>query len=139
MAATQQGMQYRRRSREIALQVLYSIAEGNTSYVDTFELFAHEPAAVQEYALRLVKGVQKYQDQILADLGKCVQHWSLDRIAVVERVVLSIAIYEMKYERPPVQTGAAVNEAVELAKEFSGAESGNFVNGVLHAVGGMAE
>ncbi len=135
MAVTQ-GVQYRRRSREIALQVLYSLAEGNTSYADTFGLFSHETPLIQEYALRLIRGVQAHQDEITAELGAHVEHWGIDRIAVVDRVIMSIAVYEMKHGRPPIQAAIVVNEAVELAKEFGGQESGSFVNGVLRTIGG---
>ncbi len=67
--ATTQGVQNRRRSREIALQVLYSLAQGNASYDQTFEMYAHEPPLVLAYALKLIQGVQAHQDAILAEVG----------------------------------------------------------------------
>ena len=134
--ATSQGVQNRRRSREIALQVLYSLAQGNVSVDQTFDMYAHEAPLVQAYALTLIQGVQAHEDAILAEVGTHTEHWGIDRIAVVDRVILLIAVFEMKYGKPPIKTAIAANEAVELAKEFGGAESGSFVNGVLRGVGG---
>ncbi len=134
--ATTQGVQNRHRSREIALQVLYSVAQGNASYVDTFGMYIHEPPLVQAYALKLIQGVQAHQEAILAEIGAHVEHWGIDRVAVVDRVILSIALFEIKYGEPSLKTAIAANEAVELAKEYGGLESGNFVNGVLRGIGG---
>ncbi|MCE5193752.1 MAG: transcription antitermination factor NusB [Candidatus Cryosericum sp.] len=135
MAAVQ-ASQHRHRSREIALQVLYSLAQGNRSVDQTFELYRHEPAPVQAYALKLVHGVQAHEGDILAEVAQHTEHWGIERVAVVDRVILSIAVFEMKYGKPPLKTAIAANEAVELAKEFGGAESGSFVNGVLRGIGG---
>jgi N utilization substance protein B len=134
--ATTQGVQNRHRSREIALQVLYSVAQGNASYVDTFSMYIHEPPLVQAYALKLIQGVQTHQEAILAEIGAHVEHWGIDRVAVVDRVILSIALFEIKYGAPSLKTAIAANEAVELAKEYGGLESGSFVNGVLRGIGG---
>jgi len=136
---TTQGVQNRRRSREIALQVLYSLAQGNSSYDQTFETYSHEPPLVLAYALKLIQGVEAHQDAILAEVGAHSANWGIDRVAVVDRVILSIAVFEMKYARPPIKTAIAANEAVELAKEFGGSESGSFVNGVLRGIGGAGD
>lgn len=138
MAAVQTS-QNRHRSREIALQVLYSLAQGNTSVEQTFELYLHEPAPVQTYALKLIHGVQANESEILAEVGRHTEHWGIERVAVVDRIILSIAVFEMKYGRPPLKTAIVANEAVELAKEFGGAESGSFVNGVLRGIGGAGD
>ena len=137
--ATTHGVQNRRRSREIALQVLYSLAQGNSSYDQTFDTYSHEAPLVLAYALKLIQGVQLHQDVILAEVGAHSEHWDIDRVAVVDRVILSIAVFEIKYGKPPIKTAIAANEAVELAKEFGGAESGRFVNGVLRGIGGAGD
>ena len=126
----------RRRSREIALAVLYSAAQGNQSPEETFAMYQHEPASIQAYALKLIDGVRKHQDAITDEVRAHTQHWDIERIAAVDRVLLSIAVYEMKYAKPPVKPAIAANEAVELAKEYGGSESGSFVNGVLRGIGG---
>jgi len=137
--ATAQTAQNRHRSREIALQVLYSLAQGNVSVDQTFDLYRHEPALVQAYALKLIRGVQAHEEAILAEVAQHTEHWGIERVAVVDRVILSIAVFEMKYGRPPLKTAIAANEAVELAKQFGGAESGSFVNGVLRGIGGTGD
>jgi N utilization substance protein B len=137
--ATTHGVQNRRRSREIALQVLYSLAQGNSSCDQTFDMYSHEAPLVLAYALKLIQGVQLHQDAILAEVGAHSEHWGIDRVAVVDRVILSIAVFEIKYGKPPIKTAIAANEAVELAKEFGGAESGSFVNGVLRGIGGAGD
>jgi N utilization substance protein B len=137
--ATAQTAQNRHRSREIALQVLYSLAQGNVSVDQTFDLYRHEPALVQAYALKLIRGVQAHEEAILAEVAQHTEHWGIERVAVVDRVILSIAVFEMKYGRPPLKTAIAANEAVELAKQFGGAESGSFVNGVLRGIGGTED
>lgn len=137
--ATTQGSQNRRRSREIALQVLYSLAQGNTSYAETFDMYVHEPPLVLAYALKLIQGVQAHQEAILAEIAAHTEHWGIERVAVVDRVILSIAVFEMQYHKPPLKTAIAANEAVELAKEFGGQESGSFVNGVLRGIGGTED
>ena len=137
--ATAQTAQNRHRSREIALQVLYSLAQGNVSVDQTFDLYRHEPALVQAYALKLIRGVQAHEEAILAEVAQHTEHWGIERVAVVDRVILSIAVFEMKYGRPPLKTAIAANEAVELAKQFGGAESGSFDNGVLLGIGGTED
>ena len=66
-------------------------------------------------------------DQLIAQYAK---EWSLDRMANVDRNILRLAAYEILYE-PDVPNSVAVDEAVELAKKYSTAESGKFVNGIL--------
>lgn len=121
------------------MQVLYSLAQGNVSVDQTFDLYRHEPALVQAYALKLIRGVQAHEEAILAEVAQHTEHWGIERVAVVDRVILSIAVFEMKYGRPPLKTAIAANEAVELAKQFGGAESGSFVNGVLRGIGGTGD
>lgn len=102
-------------------------------FVDLDDLDAKGPGKADEvrnYASKLAAGTKEH----LAELDKCIadlaEGWPLDRQPAVDRNILRISIYEIKYEDsvPPV---VAVDEAVELAKKFSTAESGRFVNGVL--------
>jgi N utilization substance protein B len=82
------------------------------------------------YARALVNGVKLNLADLDGEITKLAHGWPLDRQPVVDRNILRIAFYEIKYvdSVPPV---VAVDEAVELAKKFSTAESGKFVNGVL--------
>jgi len=150
----------RRRSREIALQILHQIDVGGApageSDVDLmvaryFEHLASKsgPAADEEdedaggdpakidrpLVEQLVRGVCAHRVELDDLLAKLSQNWRLERMAIVERNVIRIALYELKYcENVPVNV--VLNEAVELAKRYGTAEGAAFANGMLdRAVG----
>lgn len=85
---------------------------------------------VQDFALQLIRGVLDHRDELDAKIKQYVQNWELNRMAVVNRNILRMAIFEMLYRHdiPPVVT---IDEAVEIAKKFSTNDSGAFVNGIL--------
>jgi len=157
-------MGQRRRSREVALQVLYQLdmtgvspEEGISLYYDHFALNKEaDPETGEEYTLPppdgslkpwsqetlraarpfaelLVQGVCLHRDEIDGWIGSASENWRLDRMSVVDRNILRIAIYEMSYceDIPPK---VSINEAIDLAKRFSGQDSGPFINGVLDQV-----
>jgi len=89
------------------------------------------PLEVDELVVLLVTGVADHQSQIDDHLtGALDVSWSLGRLAVLDRIVMRLGTFELEH-RPDVPTGAVINEAVDLAKHFSGPEAGRFVNGVL--------
>lgn len=90
------------------------------------------PAAV-DLAGQLVRGVLANRERLDALISSTSEHWRLDQMAKVERIILRIAIYEIALQRE-VPEKAAINEAIELAKTFSGDEAGRFVNGILGRV-----
>ena len=92
---------------------------------------------VAAFAGQLVRGVLDNQDRLDAILGEASEHWKLDQMAKVDRIILRIAIYEIAIDRH-VPTKAAINESIELAKTFSGEEAGRFVNGILGRVAATA-
>jgi transcription antitermination protein NusB len=94
-----------------------------------------EEAAVRVFADPLIRGVVAQRDDLDQQIRKHVRNWELHRIAVVDRNVLRLAIYEMLHrdDIPPV---VSINEAVEIAKRFSTEESGKFVNGILDKIRG---
>ncbi len=84
---------------------------------------------LREFTEALVRGTLGALPEIDAAIAPYCEHWSLDRVGVIERCVLRLGFYEMdRFGTPPA---VAINEAVELAKRFSNAESGAFVNGIL--------
>ena len=89
--------------------------------------------ANREFAESLVRGALEHQTDIDRMLEKLTTDWALDRQAAVDRNILRLTAYEVLYclETP---VAAVINEAVELAKKYSTAESGRFVNGVLGAL-----
>ena len=92
-----------------------------------------EEVATRVFADRIIRGVLEHREEIDLEIQKYSQHWELHRIATVDRNVLRMAIYEMRYREdiPPV---VSINEAVDIAKKFSTADSGKFVNGILDKV-----
>jgi N utilization substance protein B len=93
------------------------------------------PAATRLFAENLVKGVLDHRDALDEQIKKYAQNWDLHRMAVVDRNVLRLAIYEMLHREdiPPI---VSINEAVDIAKRFSTEESGKFVNGILDKIKG---
>jgi len=121
----------RRDARERAVTLLYEAemkSVAGTEIVDELTL-APDPMA-SELVVGVTDKATLLDEHISASLDKS---WSLHRLAVLDRIVLRIATYELMF-RPKVPTGAAINEAVEMAKRFSGPEAGKFVNGVLSAI-----
>ena len=88
---------------------------------------------VRAFADPLITGVLDNRERIDEEIGKHAANWTLDRIAVVDRNILRLAIYEMLFrdDIPPV---VSINEAVDIAKRFSTDDSGKFVNGILDKV-----
>ncbi len=84
---------------------------------------------LREFTETLVRGVLGHLAQIDDALQPLCEHWSLDRIGVIERCVLRLGVYEIGTLKTPAPV--AINEAVEVAKRFSNAEAGAFVNGIL--------
>jgi N utilization substance protein B len=94
-----------------------------------------EESAARIFAEPLIRGTLEHRDEIDALIGKSAQNWSLKRMAVVDRNVLRLAVYEMLHREdiPPI---VSINEAVDIAKKFSTEDSGKFVNGILDKIKG---
>jgi N utilization substance protein B len=121
----------RRASRKAALAALY--AADLRSDVGALDCLADVVALGQPadaYSRDLVAGVSARQEELDAAIGAAAEHWSIERMPPVDRAVLRMSLYELRY-LPEVPEGASINEAVELAKCFSTTDSGRFVNGVL--------
>jgi len=89
----------------------------------------------EKFVWDLVNGVTKHFAEINQIIEKCAPEWPLPQIAIVDRNVLRIGIYELLYaNREEVPPKVAINEAIELAKNFGGENSGKFVNGVLGTI-----
>jgi transcription antitermination protein NusB len=117
----------RRAARERALELAYECEQRG---LDASELLAELPVAPDEYARRLVTGVDTHRDEIDALIRKYSEHWALERMPVVDRALLRLGTYELGWI-PETPAAVAITEAVELAKEFSTKDSGRFVNGLL--------
>lgn len=123
----------RRRARESALALLYSgdIIESSADRLVEEGLYPADDINLSNYAESLVKGVCAHREEIDSRLMSTSENWALDRMPVVDRAILRLAVYEMLYV-DEVPVSVAINEAVELAKAYGGEdESSRFVNGVL--------
>jgi N utilization substance protein B len=126
-----------RRAREAALQILYAWEIGQAEPLAAIETFfqEHEPEAaevVRKSAARLVLGTVGDLDAIDQVIGAHSTHWRVERLAVLDRLILRLAIWELRHARdmPPA---VVINEAIELARRFSTDDAARFVNGVLDA------
>ncbi len=130
----------RHQARELALKVLFQLEGTGDEVDDVLSYHASENAAGEEianFARQLVEGVIANQVKLDSILSEASEHWKLDQMAKVDRIILRIAVYEIAIDRR-VPTKAAINESIELAKTFSGDEAGRFVNGILGKVAATA-
>ncbi len=129
-------MASRRKSRELALQMLFQWEVGQHTpgkVVATF-LPAHKANdEVKDFARQLFEGTVAEIDRIDPLVRRHAENWKLERMAAVDRNVLRLAIYEMLHH-PETPPAVVINEALELARRFSTPDSVEFANGVLDAV-----
>lgn len=124
------GVGSRREARERALSLLY---EAEAKDCDARQVLASLPLEPDPFAAEVVRGVA--EDREVADeiIRRYSRGWSLERMPVVDRNLLRMAIFELS-RRPDVPTGAILSEAVDLAKRYSTEDSGRFVNGMLASI-----
>lgn len=120
----------RREARETALGILY---EADVREESVAAALANQVLEPPPYAAVLLRGLAEHLDDVDTLLRRYARDWALERMPVIDRNVLRVAVYELAH-RPDVPTGAVLSEAVELASRYSTAESGRFVNGVLAKV-----
>jgi N utilization substance protein B len=130
-------MTRRSRGREVALQVLYQIEQNPGMAVGEVRQFIDrrllaDPKLV-EFTLDLIAGVRQHQPRIDEMIKEVAENWRLDRMAAIDRNILRLGAYEMLF-RGEVPAKVAINEALELAKRYSTAQSSRFVNGILDRV-----
>jgi N utilization substance protein B len=130
----------RHQARELALKVLFQLEGTGDDPQEVLAYHASEGGSsedVARFAGQLVEGVIANREKLDAILSETSEHWKLDQMAKVDRIILRIAVYEIAIDRR-VPTKAAINESIELAKTFSGEEAGRFVNGILGRVAATA-
>ena len=127
----------RRKSRELALQLLYQLdlqdASSAEPYLDEFWTRHPVDGEVRGFVELLVRGTKQHQQKIDEVIVQFAENWDLDRMAVVDRNILREGVFELMWlmEIPPK---VAINEALEVAKKFSTRESSRFINGLLDRV-----
>ncbi len=133
-------MAARHRSRQRALQVLYQwdmtkqpVDQVISSFYETLYSEEEKPAPGRdEFMEELVTGTSQMATAIDDRIVAKSENWKIDRMPVVDRNILRLAIYEMSRQETPA--AVVIDEALELARQFSGEESVGFVNGILDAV-----
>ncbi len=124
-------MKHRARGR--ALEFLFGLEFTEYDWKNEIEAFWNTfetKAGVAEYAERLISGVSNHRNELDAAIAGALQNWSWERVDRVERNILRIALYEMTHEED-VPAKVAINEAIEITKNYGSSESTRFVNGVL--------
>lgn len=119
-------------ARRCALQVLYqSELLDKPADIVVEEGLVPEDAGMGDYARMLIFGVASHSAELDRTISMCSRNWAIDRMPVVDRCLLRLAVFELKYVED-VPVSVSINEAVELAKEFGGEDdSHRFVNGIL--------
>jgi N utilization substance protein B len=130
----------RHRAREAAVQMLYQWEVGKVSIVEVGQTFWTGPAAsdpvaeeLRVFATKLATGVAGTVADVDPMIAEAAQNWRLERMNVLDRLILRLAVYEFLHE-PDTPAKVIINEALELARTFSTDDSVRFINGVLDAV-----
>ena len=131
----------RHRAREAALQMLYQWEVGRATMPDVLGTFwQHEqpetgrmPDDLRAFAERLAVGVVNTVGDLDPAIADAAEHWRIERMNVMDRLILRLAIYEFLHE-PDTPGKVVINEALELARTFSGDDAVRFINGILDAI-----
>ncbi|MBT8407404.1 MAG: transcription antitermination factor NusB [Deltaproteobacteria bacterium] len=129
-------MSSRRRSREMAIQVLYQVDMAQSDIGEALRLFCEHfkaPDSIRDFAAELANGVHQYREEIDTLIRRFSEHWRLERMSAVDRNILRLAIFELLY-RVDIPAKVSINEAVDLGKKYGSEDSGSFINGILDRI-----
>lgn len=131
-------MRKRTRAREFSLQVLYQMdisGDSPETVLSNFWAAQENPVdeQVKNFTTELVKGVADNLATLDNKISGYATNWQLKRMAVVDRNILRLSCFELLF-REDIPPKVSINEAVELAKRYSGREAGKFVNGILDRI-----
>lgn len=126
----------RRKAREETLRFLFrlefekaQVEEKLTQYWENKKT----PEEIKEYSTWLIHGIISHQDKIDNIIQSFSENWRISRMALVDRNILRMAVFELLYEED-IASAIVIDEAIEVAKKYSGEEAAKFVNGILDAV-----
>jgi transcription antitermination protein NusB len=128
----------RRKARECALQMLFAADVADAVPDEVLRTYwaelgdAETEDAAREFATRLAAGTLAHLDALDERIRSRAEHWRIPRMAIVDRNILRLAVYEFLYE--PTPRTVAINEALEIARRFSTYEATQFINGILDAI-----
>ena len=126
----------RRKAREETLRILFRLEFENTHLEKTLIQYWENRKTseeIKEYSTWLVNGIISRKEQIDNIIQRVSEHWRISRMALIDRNILRMAVFELLYEEniaPPI----VINEAIEIAKKYSGDQAATFVNGILDAI-----
>ena len=125
----------RRKSRETAMKLIYEMQIKKEGFEEIFEDFKeHTEEDISEldlvYITNTLRGVTENIELIDATISKYLVNWKIDRLSKIDLSILRLAVYEITFEED-IPNIVSVNEAIELAKEYSQDITGAFINGVL--------
>jgi N utilization substance protein B len=126
----------RSKSRECALQVLFQLnitKQEPITALSQFQEYFSRKGEVDDFAARLVLGVLEHRRELDRLIEQYSENWRLDRINIIERNILRMALFELLYceEIPPK---VSINEAIDLGKRYGSEDSGSFINGILDRI-----
>lgn len=126
----------RRKARELALQMLYQHdLSGNSpeAIVSTFEDLQKSKTNTREFATKIFKGTLEHLEKIDEMIVAQADNWRLSRMAVVDRNIIRMSIYEFLHEHDTPKL-VIIDEAIEIAKKFGTQKSSQFINGILDGI-----
>ncbi len=124
----------RRTAREKAMQALYQMdISGDIDPKVAIENTLEEGETSSDFLEALVLGCMEHKDELDALISQHLENWKLERVGTVDRNILRVAVYEMKYMND-IPENVTMNEAIEIAKVFGDEESKRFINGVLSKI-----
>lgn len=126
----------RRKAREETLRILFRLEFENTQFEKTLIQYWENRKAseeIKEYSTWLVKGIISHQDKIDNIIQRVSEHWRISRMALIDRNILRMAVFELLNEEN-IAPAIVINEAIEIAKKYSGDKAATFVNGILDAI-----
>ncbi len=126
----------RRKARECALQFLYQLEFDQAEVDEKITQFWKEKRAgkdIREYSEWLIKGVLSRVDEIDAAIQSTSEHWRISRMTLIDRNILRLATFEL-LAAESLAPAIIINEAIEIAKKYSGPEAALFVNGILDSL-----
>ena len=132
-------MRKRTKAREYVLQMLYQVDITGGAWQDTLKTFWESndqgdiSAELKGFSAQLFEGVIEHMQEIDKKISKYAANWQLERMAFVDRNIMRLGCFELVF-REDIPPKVAINEAVELAKKYSGSESGKFVNAILDQI-----
>ncbi len=126
----------RRKAREETLRILFRLEFEDTQLEKTLIQYWENRKAseeIKEYSTWLVKGIISHQDKIDNIIQQVSEHWRISRMALIDRNILRMAVFELLNEEN-IAPAIVINEAIEIAKKYSGDKAATFVNGILDAI-----